>query len=200
MVPDVVMSVRYTNNWNDYLIEKKYAKEFIDEGCVIISQHSDTTGPATACEATDSDTPVYIVSYNESMANVAPTTYLTGCKINWEPYVTGAVESVLKDKKIEENVKGNVVGNDMGAGFEEGWVEMLELNELVAAKGTKAKMQEVINGFKKGKIQVFQGDYIGVDPEDPKDTCNLKKGYIENENSSAPTFHYVLKDVITVEE
>lgn len=200
IVPDVVMSVRYTNNWNDYLIEKKYAKEFIDEGCVIISQHSDTTGPATACEATDSDTPVYIVSYNESMANVAPTTYLTGCKINWEPYVTGAVESVLKDKKIEENVKGNVVGNDMGAGFEEGWVEMLELNELVAAKGTKAKMQEVINGFKKGKIQVFQGDYIGVDPEDPKDTCNLKKGYIENENSSAPTSHYVLKDVITVEE
>lgn len=200
IVPDVVMSVRYTNNWNDYLIEKKYAKEFIDEGCVIISQHSDTTGPATACEATDSDTPVYIVSYNESMANVAPTTYLTGCKINWEPYVTGAVESVLKDKKIEENVKGNVVGNDMGAGFEEGWVEMLELNELVAAKGTKAKMQEVINGFKKGKIQVFQGDYIGVDPEDPKDTCNLKKGYIENENSSAPKFHYVLKDVITVEE
>ena len=200
IVPDVVMSVRYTNNWNDYLTEKKYAKEFIDEGCVIISQHSDTTGPATACEATDSDTPVYIVSYNESMANVAPTTYLTGCKINWEPYVTGAVESVLKDKKIEENVKGNVVGNDMGAGFEEGWVEMLELNELVAAKGTKAKMQEVINGFKKGKIQVFQGDYIGVDPEDPKDTCNLKKGYIENENSSAPTLHYVLKDVITVEE
>lgn len=200
VVPDAVMSVRYTNNWNDYLTEKKYAKEFIDEGCVIISQHSDTTGPATACEATDSDTPVYIVSYNESMANVAPTTYLTGCKINWEPYVTGAVESVLKDKKIEENVKGNVVGNDMGAGFEEGWVEMLELNELVAAKGTKAKMQEVINGFKKGKIQVFQGDYIGVDPEDPKDTCNLKKGYIENENSSAATFHYVLKDVITVEE
>lgn len=200
VVPDAVMSVRYTNNWNDYLTEKKYAKEFIDEGCVIISQHSDTTGPATACEATDSDTPVYIVSYNESMANVAPTTYLTGCKINWEPYVTGAVESVLKDKKIEENVKGNVVGNDMGAGFEEGWVEMLELNELVAAKGTKAKMQEVINGFKKGKIQVFQGDYIGVDPEDPKDTCNLKNGYIENENSSAPTFHYVLKDVITVEE
>lgn len=200
IVPDAVMSVRYTNNWNDYLTEKKYAKEFIDEGCVIISQHSDTTGPATACEATDSDTPVYIVSYNESMANVAPTTYLTGCKINWEPYVTGVVESVLKDKKIEENVKGNVVGNDMGAGFEEGWVEMLELNELVAAKGTKAKMQEVINGFKKGKIQVFQGDYIGVDPEDPKDTCNLKKGYIENENSSAPTLHYVLKDVITVEE
>ena len=149
IVPDVVMSVRYTNNWNDYLTEKKYAKEFIDEGCVIISQHSDTTGPATACEATDSDTPVYIVSYNESMANVAPTTYLTGCKINWEPYVTGVVESVLKDKKIEENVKGNVVGNDMGAGFEEGWVEMLELNELVAAKGTKAKMQEVINGFKR---------------------------------------------------
>ena len=26
IVPDAVMSVRYTNNWNDYLTEKKYAK------------------------------------------------------------------------------------------------------------------------------------------------------------------------------
>ncbi len=94
------------------------------------------------------------------MANVAPTTYLTGCKINWEPYVTGAVESVLKDKKIEENVKGNVVGNDMGAGFEEGWVEMLELNELVAAKGTKAKNAGSHKQIQKRKNSGISGDYI----------------------------------------
>ena len=58
----------------------------IDEGCVIISQHSDTAGPATACEETAAGTPVYLVSYNQSMEDVAPTTYLTGCKINWELY------------------------------------------------------------------------------------------------------------------
>lgn len=200
VVPDAVMSVRYTNNWNDYLTEKKYAKEFIDEGCVIISQHSDTAGPATACEETDTDTPVYMVSYNESMENIAPTTYLTGCRINWKPYMMSAVESVLKKKKIEDNVQGNVVGNDVGAGFDEDWVEMLELNEVIAAKGTKARMQEVIEGFKKGEIEVFQGDYIGSDPDNPKDTYDLKKGYTENQDSSAPTFHYVLEDIIKVEK
>ena len=53
--------------------------------------------------------------------------------------------------------------------------------------------------FIKGRIDVFRGDYIGVNPDDPNDTYDLSKGYKENENSSAPTFHYVLKDVITVE-
>lgn len=64
VVPDAVMTVRYTNKWNDYRTEKKYAKGLIDEGCVIISQHSDTAGPATACEETAAGTPVYLVSYN----------------------------------------------------------------------------------------------------------------------------------------
>mgnify|MGYP000823382406 CR=1 FL=1 len=58
--PDVTMDIMYTNSWNDYRTEKKYARELIDEHCIIISQHSDTTGPATACEETSSDVPVYL--------------------------------------------------------------------------------------------------------------------------------------------
>ena len=65
VVPEAVMTVRYTNKWNDYRTEKKYAKDLIDEGCVIISQHSDTAGPATACEETAAGTPVYPVSYTQ---------------------------------------------------------------------------------------------------------------------------------------
>lgn len=93
------MTVKYTNSWGDYLLEKKYAKELIEEGCVIISQHSDTAGPAVACEETDAGQPVYLVAYNQSMAQVAPTTYLTGAKINWEPYMVQAVKAVLEGKK-----------------------------------------------------------------------------------------------------
>ena len=53
-------------------------------------------------------------------------------------------------------MKGHVVGNDIGAGFDQDWVEMLKINEVVAAKGTAEKLEEVIEGFKKGKIQVLR--------------------------------------------
>ena len=199
VVPQAVMTVKYTNSWNDYRTEKKYARELIDEHCIIISQHSDTAGPATACEETSSDVPVYNVSYNQSMLDIAPTTYLTGCKINWKPYMKSAIDAVLNDKVIEKHVKGNVNGNDVGAGFDEEWVSMLEFNDIAVANGTKERVKKVIEQFKKGNINVFQGDYIGVNSDNPSEQIDLKEGYIENEYSSAPTFKYILKDIITVE-
>ena len=36
--------------------------------------------------------------------------------------------------------------------------------------------------------------------DDPDDTYDLNQGYTENEFASAPSFHYVLKDVIRIEE
>ena len=200
VVPDAVMTVKYTYKWNDYLLEKKYAAELIDEGCVIISQHSDTAGPAIACEETDAGTPVYLISYNQSMADIAPTTYITGCKINWKPYVTGAVGAVLEGRNIEKTVRGKVNGNDIGAGFDEDWVEMLKLNEVIAAAGTKEKLDEVIEKLKRGELYVFKGDYLGVNVDDPEDIYDLSQSYEENRDRSAPSFNYILKDVITIEE
>lgn len=198
VVPEATMMVKYTNSWNSYALEKKCAEALIGEGCIVIAQHSDTTGPAAACENTDGSQFIYHVGYNESMADIAPTTYLTGCKINWEPYVLAAVEAVLEDKKIEKNIAGNINGNDVGAGFEEGWVEMLEINDLITAEGTSEKIQKIIRDFKAGRIQVYQGNYTGVNPEDKSDTIDLKNGFIENEKASAPAFNYVLDDVITI--
>jgi len=199
VAPEAVMTVKYTDTWGDYLLEKKCAKELIDEGCVIISQHSDTAGPAAACEETDRAQVVYYVSYNESMADIAPTTYLTGCKINWEPYMTEAVQAVLAGMDIEKCVKGNVNGNDVGAGFENDWVRMLDINRFTAAEGTQERVEELTGDFRAGRCQVFMGEYVGVNPDDPSDRMDLREGYSENEKSSAPTFHYILEDVITVE-
>ena len=200
VLPSAEMTVKYTNTWGSYALEKKYAAQLINEGCVIISQHSDTTGPAVACEEVKGKHVVYHVGYNQSMADVAPTTYLTGCRINWEPYISAAVEAVLSDKDIEGSLDANINGNDAGAGFDQSWVQMLEVNELIAAPGTKEEIEKLIGRFKKKEINVFQGDYTGVDPDDPKDVISLEKAYHENEKSSAPTFHYVLQDVIHVEE
>lgn len=199
VVPEATMTVKYTNTWGDYHLEKVCAEELIAEGCVIISQHSDTTGPAVACEETGISQEVYYVSYNESMRDVAPTTYLIGSKINWEPYMMQAVEAVLSDKDIEKCVEETINGNDAGAGFDNNWVAMLEINDFVAAEGTKERVEELIHEFRQGKLEVFRGNYTGVNPDDAGDVIDLTDGYRENAKSSAPTFHYILEDVITIE-
>ncbi len=200
VVPEAVMSVIYTNSWNNYNLEKIYAERLIAEGCVIISQHSDTEGVAVACEKARDSAEVYCVSYNAAMMDVAPTSYLTGCRIDWEPYMVAAVGAVLDGRNIEKCVKGHVNGNDVSAGFDRGWVSMLHLNERAAAAGTAERVDRLIEDFKKDKVSVFKGDYIGADPFDPDDVYDLNLGYAECESSSAPSFHYVLKDVITVIE
>ena len=78
--------------------------------------------------------PVYYVGYNQVMSEVTPTTSLVTTRINWEPYVLSAVEAVIRQKAIETVVPGKVHGTDMSAGFERGWVEMLELNRVIAPK------------------------------------------------------------------
>lgn len=199
IVPEATMTVKYTNSWSNYQLEKTAARELINEGCVIISQHSDTSGPAAACEETERTRTVYYVSYNESMRDIAPTTYLTGSKINWCPYMTKAVGAVLEGKRIEETIMGNVNGNDIGSGFENDWVQMLEINEFIVAEGTQERVMQLIERFQHKDLFVFKGEYTGVDPFDPEDTIDLQAGYKENEKCSAPSFHYVLKDVVMVE-
>ena len=192
------MRVRYANSWSDYGVEKKCAEQLIEEGCIAISQHSDTIGAAVACEEARSNAKVFHVGYNWSMNDIAPMTSLVGCRINWSTYMLQAVDAVFNGEPIEAEVDGVVNGNDIAAGFDRDWVQMLALNKVIAAEGTEEKIDELIRGFQNHEIDVFKGDYIGVNPNNPADTINLSKGYEENEKSSAPSFNYILDGVVEV--
>lgn len=200
VVPEAVMRVSYTHTWSSYAQEKKAAQQMIDDGCVIITQHTDTIGPAIACEeAAQKGNSVYFVGFNQSMSEVAPRTSLVTARICWEPYVLSAVDAVMKNRSIESVVAGKVHGHDISAGFEKGWVEMVDVNSGAVAPGTVQAMNEAIAKFKKDKVDfVFKGDYTGKDATDPSKTFDLKNGYIENENTSYPLFNYILDDVVTV--
>ncbi len=200
IVPSASMKVCYTHTWSSYAQEKSATQRLINKGCVIISQHTDTIGPAIACEETPEEKNVYFVGYNQSMSEVAPISSLVTSRICWEPYVLGAADAVMSNKKIESVVSGHVHGTDISAGFDKGWVEMLDLNRQSAAPDTQNAMENAIKKFKRGKTDfVFQGNYVGVDPDDPSKTWDLKKAYIENEITSYPTFNYVISDIISVE-
>ena len=198
VVPSALMTVRYTNTWTSYDLEKKAAEALLAEGCVILSQHSDTIGPAVACEAKAEERPVFIVGYNQSMMDVAPTTALVSCRINWGPYVVAAFEAVLAHDPIEKHVKAHVHGNDASAGFQRDWVQMLELNDYIAAEGTREAMEEAVADLRAGRVQVFKGPYTGVNFQDPGDTVDLSGGFTENRNSSAPSFCYILEGIVNI--
>ena len=197
--PEALMRVRYTQTWSSYTVEKACTRQLIEEGCIVISQHTDTIGPAIACEEAIARRQVYYIGYNQDMSDVAPMTTLTGCRVNWVPYITGAVEAVMTSQSIEKAVRGTVhPGNDLSAGYEEGWVEVFGLNQRLAAYGTEEQMRKAEDLFRKGRKDfVFKGDYTGTRRGAAGETIDLAAGYTENERSSYPTFGYVLSGVAT---
>ena len=200
IVPEARMKVRYTGSWSNYTAEKEEPRKLIREGCVIIAQHVNTTAPAAACEeASREGKTVYHIGYHQSMMDTAPSCALLSIRTNWAPYVLQATKAVLDGRIIEQVVEAHAHGRDLSAGFEYGWVELLELNEYIAAEGTREKIDSVVESLKKGKIKVFSGNYTGVNPLDPTDTIDLNDGYKENKNSSNPTFGYILDDCIMVQ-
>ncbi len=46
---------------------------------------------------------------------------------------------------------------------------------------------------------MFRGEYVGVNPNNPADTCDLRNGFVENEFCSHPSFGYILSDIITID-
>ncbi len=190
LVADATMEVMYANSWGDYDTEKTMATAMIEDGCTMISQHSDTEGPAEACEAAAANgTQVFCVAYNQDMTDIAPNTCLISSRIDWAPYETAAVQSAMDGTEIKV---------DDWAGFDKGWVAMTDLNTAIAAAGTQDAIDKTIEGFKAGSIDVFKGDYTGTNPYDATDTIDLNKGFTENATQSAPAFAYVLDKVITV--
>lgn len=200
-VPTVTMQIIYTNSWSDYSKEKIAAKKLIENGCTIISQHSDTIGPAVACQELSDKYTVYHVGYNGSMIDVAPTTSLISSKINWAHYEVQAVGALFEKKNIEKSVKAQSVGMDSFAGFDKGWVEILGVNEYIMANGTNELIDSTIKKLEKGEIEVFSGNFTGTNPFDPSDVIDLsKQPFKENSIASSPMFHYVLDDVMEVIE
>lgn len=200
VAPEATMRVRYTGSWSNYNAEKEQTRKLIEEGCVIIAQHVNTMASAAVCEeAMAGGRTVYHVGYHQSMLDVAPSAALVSVRTNWDPYIIQAVKAVMNNQTIESVVDGNAHGRDISAGFDYGWVELLELNRFVVPEGTEEKVERTIDLLKKGKISVFKGNYTGVNPSNPADTIDLNAGYTEHQYSSNPSFDYILRDCIIVE-
>lgn len=140
--PSATMKVTYTNSWFDIALEREAALNLINNGCVLISQHADSEGAPKACE----EKGVPNVAYNISTISMGPNTALISSKIDWSPYFKLIIEAVQKGEEIPTDKCGTMA---------EGYVALTELNEKVAAPGTKEKIEEIKAKLESGELKVY---------------------------------------------
>ena len=197
--PSATMEVKYTNSWADMSAEAEVANALIADGCVLISQHADTTGAPSACEAAG----VPCVGYNVSMISVAPNTALTSASIDWSVYYTYAVKCAMNGEEIE---------TDWCRGFAEGADKLTELNDKVVAEGTAEKVKEVEDQIIDGSLHVFDTSTFTVGGKSLEDAIAeggeyadyadyVSDGYFhESELASAPSFAIIIDGITSITE
>ena len=149
----IVMEVKYTNSWYDEAKEKEAANALITSGCALISQHADSYGAPTACEAAG----VPNVSYNGSTKSTGPKTYLISSKIDWTPYYELMINAVIGGYKITDEYCG---------GFAEGSVALTELNEAAFKNADFLAMAKMIvkeAPAEMAEMNVFNTAYFTVE-------------------------------------
>ena len=147
--PSVTMKVYFVGTWGDATLEEAAANALIDEGCKLISQHSDTTSPALAAQKAG----IYHVGYNTDMTKVAPNASLLSSRIDWTRYFYTF---------IKNHIDGVENASDWAGTYADGDVKVTDLNTAIAAPGTQEAMDKAIAAFHAGTLHVFDLDTFTI--------------------------------------
>lgn len=188
--PDATMDVIYTGEWSDATLEAQAAQALIDGGAGVISQHSDTTAPATTAEANGA----FQVGYNADMIDAAPNASLVSARVDWGVYYAYAVGCMLGGEEIAQ---------DWCKGLADGAVYLSPLNDKIVAPGTADAIATAEAAIKDGTLHVFAGPLTGTGTDFSGNTItlDLKEGewFHEQEEASAPSFQYIIPGITVVQ-
>ena len=194
--PSAVMNVYYTNSWLNPSYERDAAQRLFAEGCVLLSQYSDSEGCPIVCEEHERPN----VAYGMDATSFAPTTALTYVKIDWAPLFL----------ELANGVQQGSLGADYIGVLEEGCVGIGALNGRVAAAGTETAIAQAQRELILGTRHTFDTDTFTVDGEhltsytaDVKydsgytpDTEVIRNGYFaESTYRSSPYFDLLIDGI-----
>ena len=200
--PTVTMDVQFTGSWYDAIEEENAAKALIARGCKLISQHADSMGAPSACEAAG----IPNVSYNGSTVATCENTFIVSSKINWAPYFEYIINCVTEGKDIDTDWTGTIATES---------VQLCEVNTKVAAAGTVEKLDAVKKDLVDGKIHVFDTKNftkdgntltsymadVNTDDKFTPDTEAIENGiFYESKHRSAPYFDIRIDNITLLNE
>ncbi len=140
--PKARMKFVLINSWYDPPKEGDAAKALMDQGCDIITQHTDSPAPLQAAASRG----IKAFGQSSDMAKFAPATQLTGSTDTWAPYYI---------KRIGDVMAGTWKSTDTWGGFDSGMLSMspfINMPEDVAALAT-----QTVADISSGKNKIFVG-------------------------------------------
>ena len=198
VVPNATMEVKFSGSWYNENTERDIANTLMDRGAKLISQHADSHGAPTACQAKG----IPNVSYNGSTLSDGPETYLISSRINWQPYYEHVI---MGFKKAKDAGQAPTVENNFTGSLADGSVEV-DACSANCPNGAQAKIDEVKEQLKNGSLRVFDTSKFTVNDGEAPTEANMKPGaatwgdipegtnlltggyYHESEFRSAPSF------------
>jgi simple sugar transport system substrate-binding protein len=130
------------DSWYDPGKEGDAAKALIDQGCDILTQHTDSPAPLQTAASRG------IKAFGEAtdMVSFAPKTQLTACVNEWGGYYTKRIKAVLA---------GNWTSIDTWGGFDVGMLQMAPFRNMPA--DVAALATETVANITSGKNKIFTG-------------------------------------------
>lgn len=155
--PNFKTKVIWVSTWYDPAKEADAAKALIDQGCDIITQHTDSPAALQAAEAKG----IFAFGQASDMKAFAPKAQLTAIVDDWSGYYV---------KRVKEVLDGSWKTGDVWGGIKDGMVGIAPYSETTPANVREAA-DKIKNGIVAGTLHPFTGPI-----KDQKGTERLKAG------------------------
>jgi basic membrane protein A and related proteins len=143
--PDARLKFIMVNSWYDPPKEGDAAKALLDQGCDIITQHTDSPAPLQAAASRG----VKAFGQSTDMAKFAEGTQLSASEDLWGPYYI---------KRIDDVMKGTWKSTDTWGGFAEGMLAMSPFNNMPPEVASVAAQK--VADITAGKNKIFVGPLV----------------------------------------
>jgi len=141
--PDAEISVVWVNSWYDPGKEADATKALIDQGCDVITQHTDSPAPIQTAGARG----VWCFGQASDMTGFAPEWHATAILDVWDNYYVERTRAVMDGSWQTSNV---------WHGFKEGMVAMAPYNKGLPPAAVEAA-EKVRKGIIDGSLHPFTG-------------------------------------------
>ncbi len=140
--PKFRTKVIWINTWFDPAKESDAARALIDQGCDVMTQHTDSPAAVQLCESKSVPT----FGQGADQSSFAPTMCKTSSEDLWGPYYAARAKAVID---------GSWKNEDAYWGMKEGALKMAPITNV--ADDVKAAGEKIIAGWMDGSYNVYKG-------------------------------------------